>query len=296
MNSNLEITHARLAPDLSDVAATSLLTLYARAMESQSQDPILSDDKAVEIVQHLNPLLAESPDRLLRSLANGKISRQLCVHLALRAKQYDTYTHDFLALHPQASIISIGCGMDTRFYRIDNGQVHFFDLDLPEVIRFKREFVDEEPRYHLIAASVFDYAWMDRVEEQGALPVLFLAEGVFMYLEPERVRALFGDLARRFPGSELVCEVVNSRWLSKWLQPLLRSKMQSQLGMGAEATFRFGITDGYEPESWHPGIRLLDQWSYFDSHHPKLGMLGVLGRSELFRRTQWSVRYRLGDG
>jgi methyltransferase (TIGR00027 family) len=295
MNSNLEITHAGLAPDLSDVATTSLLTLYARALESQSQDPILIDEKAVEITQRLNPLLAESPDRLLRSLANGKIRRQLCVHLALRAKKYDSYTQDFLTLHPHASIVSIGCGMDTRFYRIDNGQVHFFDLDLPEVIRYKREFVDEEPRYHFIAASVFDYVWMDRVEEQGTPPVLFLAEGVFMYLEPERVRTLFGDLARRFPGSELVCEVVNSRWLSKSLQPLLRSKMQSQLGMGAEATFQFGIADSHEPESWYPGIHLLDQWSYFDSQHPKLGMLGVLGRSEFFRRTQWTVHYRLGD-
>ncbi len=264
--------------DLSDVAATSLITLYARALESQTQEPIMVDEKAVEITQRLNPRLAQSPDRLLHSLARGKVSRQLCVHLALRANKYDAYTQNFLALHPQASVVSIGCGMDTRFYRIDNGQVHFFDLDLPEVIRFKREFVDEQPRYHLISASVFDYTWMDHLEAQGTLPLLFLAEGVFMYLEPDRVRRLFVDLARRFPGSELVCEVINSRWLSKSMQPLLRSKMQRQLGMGAEATFRFGIKDGNEPESWHSGIHLLDEWSYFDSHHPKLGALNVMGR------------------
>ena len=116
-----------------------------------------------------------------------------------------------------------------------------------------------------------------------------------MYLEPDRVRRLFVDLARRFPGSELVCEVINSRWLSKSMQPLLRSKMHRQLGMGAEATFRFGIRDGNEPESWHAGIHLLDEWSYFDSHHPKLGALNVLGRATLFRRTQWTVHYRMGS-
>ena len=162
MSANLETIHTGVAADLSDVAATSLITLYARALESQTQEPIMVDEKAVEITQRLNPRLAQSPDRLLRSLSQGKVSRQLCVHLALRASKYDAYTRNFLALHPQASVVSIGCGMDTRFYRIDNGQVHFFDLDLPEVIRFKREFVDEQPRYHLISASVFDYAWMDR--------------------------------------------------------------------------------------------------------------------------------------
>ena len=161
MSANLETIHTGVVSDLSDVAATSLITLYARALESQTQEPIMVDEKAVEITQRLNPRLAQSPDRLLRSLSRGKVSRQLCVHLALRASKYDAYTKNFLALHPQASVVSIGCGMDTRFYRIDNGLVHFFDLDLPEVIRFKREFVDEQPRYHLISASVFDYAWMD---------------------------------------------------------------------------------------------------------------------------------------
>jgi methyltransferase (TIGR00027 family) len=235
MKSTLDTTH------LSDVENTSLLTLYARALESQSKDPILIDKKAVEITQRLNPLLAASPDRLLRSLAKGKISRQLCVHLALRAAKYDAYTKNFLALHPQASIISIGCGMDTRFYRIDNGQLHFFDLDLPEVILFKRRFVNEEPRYQLIAASVFEYSWMDRLEPRAAQPALFLAEGVFMYLEPERVRALFVDLARRFPGSEMVCEVVNSRWLTRLSKPLVNFKMQREAGLGKGAVFQFGI-------------------------------------------------------
>jgi methyltransferase (TIGR00027 family) len=280
--------------NLSDVAATSLLTLYARAIEAQSQYPILVDEKAVEITRRLNPSLAASTNRLLRSLASGKVSRQLCVHLALRASKYDAYTRDFLSHYPGATIVNIGCGMDTRFYRVDNGQAFFFDLDLPEVIQFKREFVAEDQRYRLIAASVFDYTWMDKVKEQGSQPVLFLAEGVFMYLEPEKVQALFVDLSKRFAGSELVCEVINSRWLSKTLKPLLSSKMQRQLGMGPDAMFQFGIADSCEPETWCPGIRFLDEWSYFDSQHPKLGRLGLLGRSELFRRTQWTVHYRLG--
>jgi hypothetical protein len=102
------------------------------------------------------------------------------------------------------------------------------------------------------------------------------------------------DLANRFPSSELVCEVVNSRWLTKTMEPLIRSKMQRQLGIGEDAIFQFGIRDGHEPESWSTGIHLLDEWSYFDSRHPKLGSLGWMGQFELFRKTQWTVHYRLG--
>jgi methyltransferase (TIGR00027 family) len=282
--------------ELSDVETTSLLTLYARALEIQSQNPILIDEKAVEITRRLNPRLAASPDRLLRSLASGKISHQLCVHLALRAVKYDAYTRDFLTRNPEGSVVNIGCGMDTRFFRVDTGQAHFFDLDLAEVIRFKREFVEESAHYHMIASSVFDYAWMDSVQTPGGQPVLFLAEGVFMYLDPDKVRTLFIDLTRRFPGSELVCEVVNSRWLSKSLKPIIHFKMQREAGLGKGAVFQFGIKDGYEPESWSPDIHLVDEWSYFDTMHPKLGGLRLMGRSEMMRKTQWTVHYRLGGG
>jgi len=217
------------------------------------------------------------------------------VHLALRASQYDATTREFLTRYPKGSVVNIGCGMDTRFDRVDNGQAHFFDLDLPEVIRFKGDYVDEGLRYQMIPASVFDYTWMDQVTQAGNSPVLFLAEGVFMYLEPDKVRRLFVDLHTRFPGAELVCEVVNSRWLSKFLKPLLNLKMQRQAGLGKGAVFQFGISNSREPESWSPGIRLLDEWSYFDSRHPKLGIIGLMGRSELFRKTQWTVHYRLGN-
>jgi O-methyltransferase involved in polyketide biosynthesis len=116
-----------------------------------------------------------------------------------------------------------------------------------------------------------------------------------MYLDPEKVQALFRDLARRFPGSELVCEVVNSRWLSKSLKPIIQFKMQREAGLGKDAVFLFGIKDGREPESWSPDIHLVDEWSYFDSRHPKLGVVGWLGRSEMMRRTQWTVHYSLGS-
>jgi len=285
--------NAEAVINLSDIAATSLVTLYCRAVESQSSNPILKDQKAVEITQRLNPILAASPDRLLRSLANGKINKNLSVHIALRAQKYDEYTLEFLHRNPGAVIVNIGCGMDTRYYRIKNPTAIFYDLDMPEVIQIKRSFIEESLSYKMVASSVLDYGWMDQISQAGRSSVLFLCEGVFMYLDVEDVRGLVIELQNRFPGSEMICEVVNSRWLSKFWKPLIHRKMQSGAGLGKSAVFRSGISQSREMETWNRGIRFLDEWSYFDSNHPKLGRLRFLRKFELFRKTQWTLHYCL---
>jgi methyltransferase (TIGR00027 family) len=281
------------ALNLSDVEASSLVTLYSRAIESQSSDPILRDEAAVEIVRQLDPLLAGSPEALARSLSRHEVNKNLVIHIALRARRYDEYARSFLERRPDGVVVNLGCGMDTRFFRLDDGRLVLFDLDLEEVIDLKRQLISENERYHMIAASVFDYQWMDQVSQNGRGKALFLAEGVFMYLDPAEVKSLVLELQSRFTGSELVCEVVNSMWLSKLFKPMVQSKMQRGAGLGKGAVFNFGVPNGRALEAWNPGIEFLDEWSYFESNHPKLGWVGWFGRFKLFRRTQWTVHYRL---
>lgn len=289
----METTTNKETINFSDVEESCLLTFYCHVQENRRTDPILEDPLALEIANRIDPLLAASPSRLQKYVASGKIRDALVVHICLRAKKYDEYARDFLTRHPDATIINIGCGIDTRFNRVDNGKVNFYDLDLPEVVRFKKKLIKETPRYHLVSSSVFDFGWMEQVQADRPKHVLFLVEGVFMYCEPQQVKDLVMELQRRFPDSELVCEVVNKRWISPLMQKLLALKMQTQLKMGKGSLFRFGVENGREMETWHAGITLLDEWSYFDTKHPRLGALGILGRSSSFQRTQWTVHYRL---
>jgi methyltransferase (TIGR00027 family) len=278
---------------LSDVAQTALLTFYCHVMESKKPHPILVDEKAVEVARQLNPLLANSPHQWLRNLAMGKVKKELVVHINLRARRYDEYAVSFLREHPDGILVNIGCGMDSRFQRIDNGRVTCFDLDLPEMIMFKRQFYAETDRYQFIPASVFDYAWMDQVLSLGKRPVLFMAEGVFMYLEKEKVKDLVLELQSRFPGSELVCEVVTKFFTRKPWDKMVALKLNQQLGVGKGAAFTFGIKNSRELETWHPGIEYLDDWSYFNTRHPRLGWVGMIGKIQLMRNVQYSVHYRL---
>jgi len=82
--------------EVSDISETLLLTLYSRAMESNSKDPIIHDPKAVEITGKLNQELLLSKNRLQRDLAKGKLRKSLVIHIAIRAKKYDEYVKEFL--------------------------------------------------------------------------------------------------------------------------------------------------------------------------------------------------------
>ena len=278
---------------IGDVASTSFITLYCHALETLSENPVLHDQKSVEITTELNKTLSLSEEKLDRVLVAGTLDRRLVVHIALRAKKYDDYARDFLQKFPDGVIVNIGCGLDSRFLRIDNGRVVFYDLDLPEIIAIKKTFFDESERYRLIASSVLDYGWMNTVRQHKG-PFLFMAEGVFMYLDIQDVRSLVLKIQETFPGSELVCEVVNSLWLSPLLKKMLDFKLQRQAHMGKDAAFRSGIRNGREMEQWHDGIQFLDEWSYFDSDEKKLGWLRLLKHIEFIRKTQWTVHYRLG--
>ncbi|MBN2146157.1 MAG: class I SAM-dependent methyltransferase [Anaerolineales bacterium] len=282
-----------LPVDFSDVEATALLTLYGRALESSSQDPILVDEQAERIVRQIDDQIAGTQDHLLRMLYNRKIDPRLIVHIALRAQKYDQYARNFLSRYPDGVIVSLGCGMDTRFQRIDDGRMHFFDLDLPAMIRFKRGFLQETDRYQMIAASVLETGWMDQVAAaRKGSPVLFIAEGLFMYLKPDQVRQLVVTMQTFFPGSEMVCEVVNQRWIRGVLGKIAAGKMQSRLKLGKGTEYCFGIASPDEMEAWSKGIHFIDRWSYFDSNHPKMGWLRIFRRVKLFTDLQYTVRYR----
>jgi O-methyltransferase involved in polyketide biosynthesis len=207
--------------------------------------------------------------------------------MILRSRDFDRHTQDFLARHPDAVAVHIGCGLDTRFERVDNGRVEWYDLDLPDVIALRRKFIGGEgERYHLLACSVLDSAWLDTVGAHRQRPFLFLAEGVLMYFDEAQVESLVLTLKKHFPGAELVFDA-----FSPFLVRANNLRMAiSKFGV----RYHWGLGRGQEVEKWGDGIRLLDEWGYFDRPEPRLDHIRWMRHIPLLARVMRVYHFQLG--
>jgi O-methyltransferase involved in polyketide biosynthesis len=291
----METTEASMN-NITDISETLLIPLYCRARETQSKNPLINDRKAVEITEKLNSVFATSTSPLHRRLAKGKLRRSVnkkfTVFLAIRTRKFDRYCQEFLSRTPKGVIVELGCGLSSRFSRIDNGAVEWYDLDLPEVIAIRKQFFQETARSHMIASSVFDFQWMEQIA-MTKNTILFIAEGLLMYLCEDDVKSLVLEIQHRFPGCELVCEVENMFVINVLKKERWRKKFQQDYHLGPDVTMHFGIRDGKDFEHWGQGIRYLDEWTIFDDHEKKLGWMNLFAFSKRLRKAQWIVHYQL---
>jgi O-methyltransferase involved in polyketide biosynthesis len=265
--------------DLSGVPETLLITLYNRAMESQRPDALIKDEKAVALVTQMS----YDFDRIRQI----KMDEDDKVTLILRNLEFDRHAQDFLARQPEAVVVHIGCGLDSRFERVDNGRVEWYDLDLPEVIELRRKFIgNEKERYHLLGCSAFDSAWLDKVSGHRLRPFFFIAEGVLMYFEEAQVKSLVFILRDHFPGAELVIDAFSPF--------LIRANNLRMSITKFGARYHWGIWRGQEIEGWGDGIRLLDEWGYFDRPEPRLDHIRWMRHIPFLARVLRIYHFKLG--
>jgi len=280
--------------NITDISETLLIPLYARSLETLSENPVITDSKAVEITEKLNKFFLISNSPLHRQLAKGKIrkhsNKKLTAFLSLRTRKFDRYCQDFLKHASNGTIVELGCGLSSRFSRIDNGTMEWYDLDLPEVIEIRKRFFQETARYHMIASSVLDFQWIEQLPKKK---ILFIAEGLLMYLHEDDVKFLVLKLQQKFPGCELVCEVENTFVINTLKKERWKKKFQRDHHLGPDVTLYFGIQNGRDIEQWGQDIRFLDEWTIFDDHEKKLGWMNLLSFSKRLRKAQWIVHYRL---
>jgi O-methyltransferase involved in polyketide biosynthesis len=122
--------------------------------------------------------------------------------VVIRTMILDWWVRQFLAEHPDGTVVELGTGLNTRFERTDNGSVHWIDLDLPDTIELRRRFFADTDRRRMLAASLLDEDWLPEVEALPG-PYFFVSDGVLTYLREEDVTAVLARIAARFPGSRL---------------------------------------------------------------------------------------------
>ena len=262
--------------NLDGVSETLLIPLYVRALETQRPDAMLKDEKAVAMVRQIN-----------YDFSRIKMQGHDNLGVILRLREFDRFARDFLAGHPESAVVHIGCGLDSRFERVDNGCVEWYDLDLPDVIDLRRKFIREESgRYHLLSCSAFDFVWMETVSKHRPRSFLFIAEGVFPYFEEVQIKSLVLKIRDTFPGAELVCDAHTPFVILMDNLQLAFSKVNARL--------RWGLKHGKDVESWGDGIRMLEEWFYFGTDEPRVRAYRWMRNIPLMGKSTGIFHYRLG--
>src|SRR6185369_17792827 len=218
-----------------------LTTLYCKALDADFDQPILGDGFAKEAVGRI--------DYDWHKLG---IADRWTPLVTVRTAQYDIWASQFLVVHPHATVVHLGCGLDSRVFRLDPGPgVESYDVDYPDVAELRRQLYPSREHYHVVAASVTDPAWLAHIP--GDRPVLAIGEGLTMYLTEEDGVALLRRIVDHFPSGELQFDAFNRLGIkSQWTNTVVRR---------SGATLHWGIDGPDDIIKAVPGVRLLERKS-----------------------------------
>ena len=226
---------------------TMLMTLSGRAIQSQWKNPILRDPWAEDAMRHINYDMSKQ----LTGVASWSLWKDIGpTIIATRAATFDLLATRFLTDHPDATVLHVGCGMDSRVFRIDPpAGVQWFDVDFPDVIALRRQlFPERDAAYHMIGAQLDDLRWMDDVPRDR--PGLLVAEGVLMYLSETEVKALLNAVVDHFPSGQMIFDVVH---------PFILKSAGSNVG-GTGATYKWSLDDPQDIKQLEPKLELIKEF------------------------------------
>ena len=188
--STLVVLEQRLQVDLSGVQETLLGNLGRRA--AAARIGALEDPMAIEVVDRLD-------------YDFGDVTRGVRLH-AVRVATFDAAIGRFLGRHPAGTVVALGEGLETQFWRVDNGQVRSLTVDLPETMGVRHQLLPDGPRQSSHCGSALDLSWVDHLA--SVVPILVTAQGLLPYFRREEVQGLIAGIAERLPGALLVFDVV----------------------------------------------------------------------------------------
>lgn len=224
---------------LSGAPETMLATLYGKALDSRTSDPILGDHHADRAVRRID-----------YDFRRTGMTPTSAAGVALRARQLDDWTGEFLAAHARATVLHLACGLDTRAQRLaPSPSVRWVDVDYPDVIELRRRLLPDPPGdYRMLGASVTDDGWLEEVPADR--PTVAVFEGLTMYLRKQDGKRLIQRITTRFPSGQLLFDCYGT--LGIRMQKLVPAVRR------AGATLHWGVDDPRELEAWHEGLRCLD--------------------------------------
>lgn len=243
-------------------AETMLQELYARARESERAHHRIWDPKAVETVRRMRHEFTETDH-----------DTEMSSEVMARTIVLDQMVSEYIRKNPEAILINIACGMDTRFYRVDNGKITWYNVDLPVTMALRAEYIQEDKRVVNITASAMEDEWTKYVRNTGQ-PVLIIAEGFSMYLTEKDIRQILSVISHHFSDVTVFMEFMNPRFVKK---------KTDASAWHSDTAFTWGIRSGKELVALCPAFHWIEDRSIVEGMEQISLVYKVIGKIGLFR-------------
>ncbi len=258
---------SQIVNKLTGVPRTLLLPLRGRADEQAHPHPLFKDPLAVEWLKLVG--WDQELDALYR-----KGSKAFSIVVAIRTYHHDQIASSHIANHSHPVVVELGAGLSSRFHRIGKNAHRWLELDLPVVTELRSRLDTQTKQHQFISASVMDFEWMDTLPNVAPENILFIAEGLLMYLEINQVHQLISVMRSRFPGATLDMEVVghsakiSNKIFTQIGAPLkwFLKNQEDLTAMGVQVVNSWSMYQLYLerwPLPWRLLLRFLTQFSYF---------------------------------
>ena len=178
---------------MNEVNKTLYIPLYGKA-EVSKKNIILNDPAAEKIWA--------SEEFEIRGKSKSK---WLTYNMAMRARVFDDWTDEMLSKHENSVVLHIGCGLDSRAFRVTHTCSQWIDCDLPDVIDVRRGYYTENENYSMMELDASDHDQVKKLPDGNTAIVIL--EGISMYLTADQLQNLFKALKKKYGSAHILMDV-----------------------------------------------------------------------------------------
>jgi len=174
-----------------------------------------------------------------------------------RARNLDDALKNYLSTHPECTVVNLGAGLETNFFRCDNHQLRWYEIDFPDVITFRKKYLVESDRYHYLAQSVLDFSWMNKVQYSREKGIFIMAGGLFMYFTKKEISNLLSTIAEKFSSGEVIFDHTSKMGVK------IANKRTKKTGKTEMLFKSYTNNPKKEFEYLHPHIKVKDDFIFW---------------------------------